>query len=94
MSIIPENGKRYETDAETVSGNKIVIVTTPTGYYKIDVEGVGQKPAVCNELFTNLRDARIAKDRYVMDHAAELNKQRLIERVAGPKPAKIRKKNG
>lgn len=91
MLITPGDDK-YETDVKSVGGYRFSIKTTTTGYYKIDAEGPGQKPAICDELFTNLRSVRIALDKYIMDNQATLNKQAVIERVAGPKPERYKKK--
>lgn len=83
-----ENVKVVQTDEVSVGGYKMIITSTPTGYYRIDAEGPGQKPAICHELFTSLPAARQGLNRYLAENEATLNKQAIIERVAGPKPAR------
>lgn len=80
MSITPAH--KFETDAVTVGDRKVSIKATPTGYYRIDVEGGGSRPAMCNEIFTNLRSARLAIQAYVINNGPELNKKKLIREVA------------
>lgn len=86
MSITQENAREYETDARTVGGYRISIRTTPTGYYRVSVDGPGQRPSLCDEIFTNLRSARIAINDYLLKNEATFRKQAVIEKVAGPKP--------
>ena len=80
MSITPAS--KYETDAVTVGDRRICIKSTPTGYYRIDIEGSGAKPELCNEIFTNLRSARLAVQTYVIKNAPTLNKKKMIAEVA------------
>lgn len=82
MSIILGNDEGYETDAITVSGRKMCIKVTDTGYYRIDVEGVGDKPQLCEHLFTNLSEARKAIRRYVAENVNQINKQAFLEEMA------------
>jgi hypothetical protein len=80
VSITPAS--KFETDAVTVGDRRVSIKTTPTGYYRIDVEGSGSRPKMCDEIFTNLRAARIAISKYLTDNAATLNKKKMIKEVA------------
>lgn len=80
MSITPAH--KFETDAVTVGDRRISIKITPTGYYRIDIEGGGSRPKMCDEIFTNLRSARLAVQKYVVENAAELNKKKMIKEVA------------
>lgn len=80
--MLTTDGSKYETDAVTVGDRRISIKTTPTGYYRIDVEGGGSRPTMCEEIFTNLRAARIAISEYLAKNAATLNKKQLIKDVA------------
>lgn len=82
MLITPENARVYQTDSVTVNGRKIFITTNPRGFYIIRVEGSGEQPAVFNQLFTNLRDARLLLNKYSLEHQAEYNKKQMIKEVA------------
>jgi hypothetical protein len=82
MSITRGNAENYETDAITVSGRKLCIKVTETGYYRIDVEGPGDKLALCDELFTTLSAARKAIAAYVADHQAAINKRKFVIEIA------------
>lgn len=82
MSIIPGNAESYITDEMTVSGRKISIKITETGYYRIDVEGSGDKPEICNELFTSLSEARKAVSAYVHNNIVAIDKKKMIMEIA------------
>lgn len=90
MSIIHGNAENYETDAMTVSGRDISIRVTETGYYYIDVKGAGDKPRICQHIFTSLNEARKAVKAYVADNAADIAKRQMIIDIAA-RPDKPRK---
>jgi hypothetical protein len=81
MSIIQESDK-YVTDEITVSGRKMSIKINEQGYYRIDVEGSGDKPELCEHLFTSLSEARKAVNGYVNENAAAVNKKRMLMEIA------------
>jgi hypothetical protein len=84
VSITQENAK-IETGVTTATGNPLLIAFDPHGYYKIEVEGSGAKPAICDELFTSIRFAKLAVAKYKEDNQAELSKLALKEKHGGPK---------
>lgn len=90
MSITHGNADTYETDAMTVSGRKISIKINEAGYYRIDVDGPGEKPDLCNQLFTGLKFARQAVAAYVQDNKADIEKRQMIMDIAS-RPDKPRK---
>ena len=82
MSITRGNAETYVTDAITVSGREISIKITETGYYRIDIGGAGDKPALCSEIFTALSEARKAVSAYVSENKAELDKKAMLQEIA------------
>jgi hypothetical protein len=83
VSITQENAKR--TGLRSLGGGEFVIKFNPHGYYVIDVDGPGGKPAICNELFTGVNYALQAVSRYCHENAAEFAKQEIIAKHGGPK---------
>jgi hypothetical protein len=85
MSITRANAESYETDAQTVSGRTIKIRINDAGYYRIDVEGVGDKPQICEHIFTSLNEARKAVSYYIHENAAAFAKEAFkAEMVSKP----------
>lgn len=82
MSITRGNAENYVTDEMTVSGRTISIKINEQGYYCIDVAGVGDKPELCNHIFTSLSEARKAVSAYVNDNHAAIEKKKMIIEVA------------
>lgn len=82
MSITRGNADTYVTDEMTVSGRNISIKITETGYYRIDVAGQGDKPALCDEIFTSLLEARKAVSAYVQANRADIEKKKMIMEIA------------
>lgn len=82
MSISRGNAETFKTDEMTVSGRTICIRITETGYYRIDVDGPGDKPALCDEIFTSLSEARKAVNAYVHANKADINKKKMIMEIA------------
>jgi hypothetical protein len=63
---------------------------TEGGYYYIDVKGAGDKPKLCEQMFTSLSQARRAVSAYSADNAAEIAKRKMIIEIAA-RPDKPRK---
>lgn len=82
MSITRGNAENYVTDEITVSGRDISIRVNEMGYYKIDVAGAGDKPELCDHLFTSLSEARKAVSQYVHDNRAAIEKKKMIMEIA------------
>ena len=82
ISISRGSADTYVTDEMTVSGRTISIKITETGYYRIDVAGQGDKPFICDEIFTSLSEARKAVSAYVHTHRAEIEKKKMIMEIA------------
>lgn len=72
----------------TIGGAELIIVLTPTGYYKIKADGPGADPALCEDRFTNLKEARKAIDLYQQENAPRLaTKETMREGIAKRKAA-------
>jgi hypothetical protein len=82
MSITRGNAENYVTDEMTVSGRTISIKINEQGYYRIDVAGSGDKPELCNHIFTSLSEARKAVSAYVSDNRAAIEKKKMIMEIA------------
>jgi hypothetical protein len=82
MSITRGNADEYITDEMTVSGRDISIGISEMGYYKINVAGAGDKPDLCNHLFTSLSEARKAVSAYVNTNKAAIEKKKMIIDIA------------
>lgn len=82
MSITRGNADTYITDEMTVSGRTISIKITEQGYYRIDVAGSGDKPELCDHLFTSLSEARKAVTAYVHANKADIEKKKMIMDIA------------
>jgi hypothetical protein len=82
MSITRGNAEVYKTDEMTVSGRNICIKINEQGYYRIDIEGAGDKPALCDHIFTSLSEARKAVSAYVNDNRAAIEKKKMIIEIA------------
>lgn len=74
---VEEDENEFQTDAVTVAGRKIVIVVTPTGYYRIVAKGPGDSLKLSEETFTNLLEARKALSRFVLSIEPTVNKKKL-----------------
>jgi hypothetical protein len=92
MSITRGNAENYVTDHQTVGGRNISIGVNDSGYYVIKVDGVGEKPKLCEQIFTSLSEARKAVQAYVIDHAVEINKRKFIEEMASKPSIKEQRK--
>ena len=65
----------------TPKGQDLVIVTTPTGFYRIESRGPGAQPAIANEQFTSLTLAKRALDAWKREHAAAYAKEAVKSKV-------------
>lgn len=81
MLTIPEEGVKIPTNEVTVGDREIVIKQMPNGYYYIDVVGKGDKPQVCEQMFTSLHFAKQGLNLWLAQNAAAYNKKKLIEDV-------------
>ena len=82
MSITRGNADSYKTDEMTVSGRNICIKINEQGYYRIDIDGSGDKPALCDHIFTSLQEARRAVSAYVNENRAAIEKKKMIMEIA------------
>lgn len=92
MSIIHANGEDYQTDAMTVGGQTLVIKLKENGFYYLDVEGVGGRPKISEQVFTSLSEVRKARDAYVQDNIKMIEKQKFIEEMAAAPSIKDQRK--
>jgi hypothetical protein len=92
MSITRGNADNYETDAMTVGGNQLKIKITEAGYYYIDIDGPGGRPKISEQIFTSLSEARKARDAYINDNKAMIEKKKFIEEMASRPSIKEQRK--
>jgi hypothetical protein len=82
------------TGIQTLGDREFIIKSNPQGYYYIDTTGKGQRPGICDELFTNTRSAKIAIQQYQMDNAATFNKKKVMDEAVRKAKAKLENGKG
>lgn len=70
----------------TPKGDELHIMSTDTGFYRIERRGPGPAMALESDIFTSLPLARKAVASYNMDNAKQFAKQRNIDEIVN-KPA-------
>lgn len=94
MSITRVNADSYETDVTSVGGRKLSIKMYEDGLFYINIEGPGGRPAITEEKFTSLGEARKALSAYYFENRGQIEKMKMIEEIAGPRPHQKKKNIG
>lgn len=65
------------SDQKTVGGNDLVIITTPSGYFRIIARGEGAPLKISEDLFTSKRHAEEALRKYVAEISPQVRKKQI-----------------
>lgn len=65
------------SDQKSIGGGELVIVTTPTGYFKIVVRGEGAPLKISEDLFTSKRAAEEALKKFVAEISPQVRKKQI-----------------
>ena len=90
--IIVENGEPEIPAGKTVAGHDLVIVTTPTGFYRVESRGPGPQPAISQQMFTSLAIARRELDAWRRANAGAFAKAALKDLIVNSPSIKEQRK--
>jgi hypothetical protein len=77
ISHVTEGVEQFSGE-RTVGGAELVVVSTPTGLYKVEARGSGGDPAITQEFFTSLPLAHRAIAKYIARNAGTINKKKTL----------------